>query len=517
MVASAITAAASAYGALKSSRSSSPSGSSTQTSQVTLDPRMQALIYGDGTPGNTGITGRIGDLFSQRQSPGIGGFGNAADAYLGLNGSGMLDDLHNTANILQGGNITAPMSAAAQAQYTPGPAAAQVQAAHAGRAEVQLPQGLQAAMSANVAPVRAAEINAPNQNSTDLSQAYQNTIYGNPAENPYLTGAIQSGINQSNNAFQSQQIDSTNNLLRNILPSIRSNSILSGQYGGSRQGIAEGNALGQFGAEQQRAIAQQGQHNTDAAVSAQAGAYDAGQNRALSALTNLSGQQYGVASNDAQMQQQAALQNQQIQQNNNQYNASNYQNAQSQNYQAGLQGALTNAGYAQQSWNANADRQQQASLANAGYAQQAGQAAADRQQQVNLANAGYSQQSGLANQSAQIGTNQLNSANRATGLQANSGLLGSIYGYAGANDSYNINRTGQISGLLTPYTGLGAVASQTTPLYSNPISTAIGGATAGLGLYNAYNQATNGNNNNFLQNNSAFSRQGLTSSDLFNY
>lgn len=52
--------------------------------------------------------------------------------------------------------------------------------------------------------------------------------------NPYL-GAQADAI--------TQQV--TNNLKRNILPGISSDAIAAGGYGGSRQGIAEGNAIGQ--------------------------------------------------------------------------------------------------------------------------------------------------------------------------------------------------------------------------------------------------------------------------------
>ncbi len=43
-----------------------------------------------------------------------------------------------------------------------------------------------------------------------------------------------------NQARQGVMTDATNNLQRNILPAIRSGSVASGAYGGSRQGIAEG-------------------------------------------------------------------------------------------------------------------------------------------------------------------------------------------------------------------------------------------------------------------------------------
>lgn len=54
------------------------------------------------------------------------------------------------------------------------------------------------------------------------------------ANNPYL-----------NQMMQNNARNVTDNLLRNALPSIRSNAAMAGQYGGSRQGIAEGLAIGE--------------------------------------------------------------------------------------------------------------------------------------------------------------------------------------------------------------------------------------------------------------------------------
>jgi hypothetical protein len=138
-------------------------------------------------------------------------------------------------------------------------------------------------------------VQAPAQNGINLTSSYDSLINGAPGANPYLTGAIQKGINQSTNAFQGMQQDATKNLMEGVLPGIRSNAVLSGQYGGSRQGLAEGRALGDFGTAMARATSQFGQNNTDAAVAAQAGAYDTDRNRQLAATQGLGAQQYATA------------------------------------------------------------------------------------------------------------------------------------------------------------------------------------------------------------------------------
>jgi len=147
-------------------------------------------------------------------------------------------------------------------------------------------------------------------------------IYGDAGANPYLTNALQSGIDLSRANFNAAQNDATRNLQENILPSIRSGAIAAGGYGGSRQGIAEGRALSDFGRAQQQALTQFGLGNTAAVTGAQSDAFNQGQNRSLSALQNLSGQQYDTARAQAALDQQAALANQNV---NTDYIKSNQQ------------------------------------------------------------------------------------------------------------------------------------------------------------------------------------------------
>tara|TARA_R110000822_G_scaffold301108_5_gene424849 strand:+ start:6371 stop:7753 length:1383 start_codon:yes stop_codon:yes gene_type:complete len=322
-----------------------------------------------------GFLNKIMALLDQQQKPGMSAFGTGIDNYLNDYGRPQFDNTMRAAAGLMTGNTSAPQMSAAQMQ--------------------------------------AAQINAPKQNDLGLAPAFQDMIYGEAGNNPYLTGAIQKGINQSNNAFGNMLTDATKNLTQGVLPDIRRGSILNGQFGGSRQGLAEGKALDSFNTQIGRALSQVGQNNTDAAVGAQAGAYDADRSRALSALGNLNSNQYGVATNNAQFQQQA-----------------------------------------------------------------------------NQSNAGWQNSANQANLQAQLGTNQLNSANTLAGINSTSNLLGQAYNYGTNNDAYNLNKTASVSSILSPYTGLGGGQTQTQPLYSNTAGNLLGGATAGLGLYDAYNKAT---------------------------
>src|ERR1043165_9029283 len=254
-------------GAIGGAISGSGAPRSTTTSvQNQLDPRAQAILYGDGTAGNRGLLSQYQDMLNPAQDPRLTKFGNANLDYLAQNGGQDIGAFRNTATRLMGGNAAPTMSAASV--------------------------GAPAWAVGNM-------VNAPSQNNLNLSSSYDSFINGQAGANPFLTGAIGRGINQSNNAFQAMQQDSTKNLLENVLPSIRGGAIASGQYGSSRQGIAEGRALGDFSTQQQRAISQFGQNNTDAAVAAQAGAYDADRNRQLAATQGLGSQQYGVAQQNA--------------------------------------------------------------------------------------------------------------------------------------------------------------------------------------------------------------------------
>jgi len=309
---------------------------------------------------DNGILGRITGLLDKPQNPGMAAFGNVADQYLANNGQQDLNNMRATTNELTRSLWLAPQ--------------------------------MQSAQIGDTGNMQAAQINAPGQNDINLSPAYANMIYGNPAENPYLTGAIQKGINQSNTAFGNMLSDATRNLTQNILPNIRSGARVSGSYGGDREGIATGQALEGFNTQVGRALSQVGQNNTDAAVGAQAGAFDNGQNRALSALSGLNGNQYNVAGQNAGFQQQA--------------NEANYQG----NLQKSMQQAQLN---------------QNAALAN--QSAQLGTNQLNTQRQLGGLSAG----SGLLGQVYGMGTNQDAYAGQKVGQVA--GLLSPFTGLGGSS------------------------------------------------------------------------------------
>ncbi|MFM0102003.1 hypothetical protein PQR01_00445 [Paraburkholderia rhynchosiae] len=417
-----------AAGAIGASLINSGGGSTTSSQTSTINPVMNGLLFGDTTHPGGFVNNSIANLEYTPQNASLAQFGNDANSYLGSGAA-----LGGYANALNTANGMLNWS-----QQTPTMNSASMQAAGMNAAQMNAAQG------------SAAQINAPNQNGINLAPTYQNMLSGASGNNPYLTGQIQQGINQANDAYNNSMTNATRNLTQSVLPAINSGAVAAGGYGGSRQGVAQGNAIGQYGTALAQAGSQMGMNNQDAAANAQANTYMQGQSNALSALNNLSNQQYGVASQNASMQQGM--------------NLANLQNQQQAN--------LTNSGY-----------QQQAGLANSGYQQQAG-----------LTNAQLQEQTGQANLNSNLSTNSLNSANALGAMSQIGNLTGQVYNYGNAQNAYPYWQTQQVTNMLSPFTGLGGQTSQTTPYFTNPVGNAIGGATAGLGLYNAYQNASGAGN-----------------------
>lgn len=413
--------------------------SQTSTVQQQMDPRFSNILFGNG-PDNKGILSQYQNMLGAPRSDAALGFANANGSYLGNAGADMGASRDAAYRAMQGNQ--APMMQAAQSAGV-----APTQGAQAGGALASLP----AYATGNM-------VNAPSQNGLNLSGSYDSLINGQAGNNPYLTGAIQKGINQSSNAFGNMLTDAKS-ATQDLLGNVRGGAIASGQYGSSRQGLAEGKAIDSFNTNTSRAAAQFGQNNTDAAVAAQAGAYDADRSRQLAATQGLGAQQYGVASQDAATKNQAEFMNV-----GNAFDASK-----------------TNAAMAQQN-----------GQFNAGLAQQTGQFNANLGQNNAQFNAGLQQQGGLANQQSQLSTNAQNSSNNLAGAGLLSGLLGNASGQVNYNDGYALNQAQGVNSLLAPYLGgqRSGTSSQTDPLYSSTMGNAIGGAGLGSQLGSLFGGGT---------------------------
>lgn len=419
--AAAIGAVGGAYSSSQNKKAAQAGASQTQA----IDPRVDNILFG-GTGAN-GLFQQWSHLGDSPTPQAITNYGNDNQNYLS-NAPTDMAAIRNTANGLMQGNA-APQSAGASATF-----------------------GGQAAPSVfgGEAPASAAtQINAPAQNSLNLSGAYDNFINGDAGANPYLLQGQQAAINATNAGFAKNQTDLTNNLQRNVLPGLRSGAIGAGQYGSSRQGIAEGNALSDYTNQLTSANTQLAATNSANTTAQQAAAFNAGQDRSLNALNTLSGQQYATATTNAQ-----------LQQNNNQFNSSLKQEANNQNQQ-------------NNQFNSNLQ-----------------QTAMNQNQQNNQFNASAAQQNNQFNAGQQSSTNQQNNAAALSGAGLLSGQLSSAYQGAAGVDNYKIGQAGQIAGLLYPAMGANASSTSTQPYYSNTAGNVVGGALGGLSLYNQYNQAS---------------------------
>jgi hypothetical protein len=389
------------------------SDNSTQTTK--LDPEIQKMIFGDGT--NQGLLGKYQGYLDQQQPAGLALAGKRADDFIGAQGANINDSIMSGANRMMQGNSAPQMTA---------------------QNGVPFRSAAGASFNPSVG-MSAANIKAPSQNNIDLQKNYDRFLNENSTSNPFLSQAVQGGINQSLDAFKNMQADATQNLLENIMPNIRGGAIASGQYGGSRQGVLEAKAVADLSKQLSNAASQFGDRNTSAAVGAQAQSFDAAQNRALSALQGLSGSQYGVAGQNAGFNQQANQNNAASQNQNNQF----YSSLGQSNNQFNSQG----------------------------------------QNQMGQFNAGLNQQTGQNNLQAQLGTNSLNANMLQGGLSALSSLYGNNYNQANASSNYDINRAQQVNGLLSPYLNANATTTrsgtQSTPQYENSTANFLGGAALG--------------------------------------
>jgi hypothetical protein len=444
---------------------SSSAGNQTTTTQSNLDPRIASILFGNN---NNGLLSQFQSYLGQKQGAGSAALGANADASLGVNSAADMSAVRQGAYGLLGGQQAPTMQAAQNSFYNPVMAA-----------QSALPNSMQAAQVANSPAYQAttaqgSSVAMPSQGNLDLSGAYNSFINGESGNNPYLTGAIQKGINQSNNAFSNMTQDATQ-AVQDALASIRGGAISSGQYGGSRQGLAESRSIGDLSKNLTRAASQYGQNNTDAAVAAQAGQYNNDQQMKLNALNTLSGQQFGAAQQNAQLAQQnaqfnsgllsdASKTNAAMQNANNTNNAQMQQQANQTNYTS----ALNNNQY-------NAGNQQQANLTN--------NASLLNNSQFNT---GLQQQANQQNLGSQLQTNALNSSNAINGMNQLNNQLNTNYQLANDSNNYGINNAAKVSGLLSPYIGVNQSNTQSTPLYQNKTANILGGLTLGTQLANTF-------------------------------
>jgi hypothetical protein len=158
----------------------------------------------------------------------------------------------------------------------------------------------------SVGPVGAQSVDLTNarasQGVLDPTRSLKSLLSGNVV-NPFLQQQSQAMIG-----------DLTRNLQTNVLPSIRSDAMNSGQFGGSRQGIAEGLAMSRMN-----------QDLAPALTNLFGGAFENAQNRMMGTANMLNDQAVGNATNNANRDLQAAMFNADLAMRGNEQNMQNNQ------------------------------------------------------------------------------------------------------------------------------------------------------------------------------------------------
>lgn len=479
------------------------SGSSTSSSSSEPWWGVQPYLTGnvqqnpDGTVTNTpGLYQDAQKLYnSGGWSPGMQGLSDAQ--YQALGGRQQQTGLYNQlGNDLFSGKYDAPYSPVGNISG-PGRIAPSPVTAATTQAPGSMPvAGYQAAIyspssAGQAATASASTAGASTVGATPLSNSAQSLIAGD-YNNPYLGRTIDAASRRMADNFNEQ-----------VMPGLRGQAQAAGQYGGSRQGIAEGLAAKGLSQSMSDMIG---------------GMYSNAYNQGFGARTSLTSQQMGLDTQRA-LSDQASLNNMGQfnagQQNNmGQFNA-NAQNSMGQ-FNAGQANnvGLQNAGLLNSAGRFNAGQQnnmgqfgatlgQNAQQFNANSLNNMGQFNAGQNlsaQQMNAANDMASQQFnanlGLQNNSQGLLNAQSQINNRLQGLNSLGGgnsLVDSIYaaqlGLLQNPNSYNWQNMGQYNSLLTGAAQLGGTHTQQQPYYTNPVGNALGLGTSALGLYNAGSKA----------------------------
>ena len=227
------------------------------------------------------------------------------------------------------------------------------------------------------------------QGALDPTSSLSQILKGDPTTNPYIAQMNQASINQAMQGYN----DALQKTTQNVLPQIKQDAFASGQYGGSRQGIAEG-IIGQQLGINARDL---GQRAMDTGAQLYGGAFENAQQRMAAAAGDLNAQaaqneQFNASSlnNMGQFnvgnQQAINLANMQALNDMSQFNAGNQQAVNLANIQALNNMGQFNASSLNDMGQFNAANQQDVNLSNMQALNDMGQFNAANQQDVNLSN-----------------------------------------------------------------------------------------------------------------------------------
>ena len=340
------------------------------------------------------------------------------------------------------------------------------------------------------------------QGAVDPTSALQQLLSGK-IDNPYLQGINQSNINQSMQGYG----DMLQNLNQQVMPGINNDAFAAGQYGSSRQGVAQGLALQQA----EKNARDLTQSNADQGTKLYGEAYQNAQQNMMATANNLNNQaaqnaQFNASNANANSQFNTSNQLASDQYNTSQINDMSKYNAGNtlQNNQFGAQQEnalnLANASGAAGASTTNSQLNTNVSLANVGNSMNNNQFNAGNtlnNNQFNTGNANTNNQFnanlGLQNNTQQMGQTQSNLNNAVGGLNVLSGAntnynAGQDALYTNQNDILNWDKQRQIDNLTLQQQAAGMTTGGMTSTYgtggqSNMLSQVGGTALTGAAVY----------------------------------
>jgi len=369
--------------------------------------------------------------------------------------------------------------------------------------------GYQSATAQTAQPYQAAGISE-----SDLTQARQalgsldptnslQQLLTGKIDNPYLEGINQANINQSMQGYG----DMLQNLNQQVMPGINNDAFAAGQYGSSRQGVAQGLALQQA----EKNARDLTQSNADQGTKLYGQAYQNAQQNMLSVASELNSQAGQNAQFNVGQANQIGLQNATNEMAGNQYDTSQINDM-----------SKYNAGNTLQNNQFGAQQENALNLANASGAAGASTTNSQLNTNVSLANASNGMNNNQFNAGNTLNNNQFNAGNANTNSQFNANLglqnntqqmgqtqnnlnnaVGGLNVLSGANTNYNAgqdalynNQTDinqydnqrQLDNITLQQQAAGMTTGGSTSTYgtgggANPFGQLGGAALTGAGLY----------------------------------
>lgn len=322
----------------------------------------------------------------------------------------------------------------------------------------------------------------------DTSPAVNKLLSGQ-ADNPQLGNMHQANINRSMLGYN----DAVTNAMQQMAPAIRSGAVAAGQYGGTRQGIAEG-IMGQQLARNARDL---GIAGMDAGNQLYGQAYESAQGR----MAGMAGQLENSAL-------QSSLQNNQIGSQLAMFNAGQGNTARQAANQLGSQQAMFNAGQSNSASQFNAGQQNTLSQFGAQQANQLGMFNAGQQNDLSKFNSQGAYNSSAQNMDAWVRNRGVDAqfadaSARSAAAAAQASVAAGQLDLARSAQQYSQSRgdmqlMAQLMaqpqdaawGNLDRYAGIvnggragTGFSSASTPFYTNPVGGAVAGMTAARGMF----------------------------------